>query len=137
MRVVLDTNILVSGSIYDGNESLALDEARHGNYSLYVSQHILDEFSRVMPRRFNWTMERLQFAISELLAFATLIDPPPLSSSPTGHPPDDLVLACVAAADADFLVTGDRRHLLPLRRFGSARIVTAAEFLEELETAEP
>ena len=50
--------------------------------------------------------------------------------------PDDLILDCVAAANADFLVTGDRRHLLPLHTYANARIVTATEFLEELERAD-
>ena len=119
--------------MYDGNESFALDKASNGQYSLYVSQHILDEFSRTMPRRFNWTTEFLEVTISEILEFATLIDPPLVATGVTSHAPDDRILDCVAAAEADFLVTGDRRHLLPLRAFGNARIVTAAEFLEALE----
>ena len=89
-----------------------------------------------MPRKFNWDSARVTRALSRLATIATLIDPPRISEPTTGYPPDDQVLACVAAAEADFLVTGDRRHLLPLRTFGNARIVTAAEFLEVQEASD-
>ena len=82
---------------------------------------------------FGWDADRVSQTALGIVSVSTLIDPPRLTESLTGHPPDDRILDCVAAAEADFLVTGDRRHLLPLRTFGNARIVTAAEFLEELE----
>ena len=136
MRVVLDTNIIVSGLAYAGNERPILDSARNRRYALVLSEFILHEARGVMPRKFNWDSARVTRALSRLATIATLIDPPRISEPTTGHPPDDQVLACVAAAEADFLVTGDRRHLLPLRTFGNARIVTAAEFLEELEASD-
>ncbi len=89
-----------------------------------------------MARRFHWTLDQISGSISKLLSVATLINPPPVATGVTGHVPDDLILDCVAAANADFLVTGDRQHLLPLRTYANARIVNAAEFLEELERAD-
>ena len=137
MRVVLDTNILVSDRIAHGNENRVLRLAAAGRFELYLSKVTLDEFASVMPRKFNWDLQaQVLQAITEFRQVATVIDPPSSGHALTGHPPDDRILDCVAAAEADFLVTGDRRHLLPLRTFGNARIVTAAEFLEELEASD-
>ena len=136
MRVVLDTNILVSDRIAHGNENRVLRLAAAGRFELYLSKVTLDEFASVMPRKFNWDQAQVLQAITEFRQVATVIDPPSSGHALTGHPPDDRILDCVAAAEADFLVTGDRRHLLPLRTFGNARIVTAAEFLEELEASD-
>lgn len=136
MRVVLDTNILVSASAYTGNEWRLLNQAFDGDFDLYVSPFIFGELRRVLARpNFEWSLERIDRTVRRIEGAAFFIDPSPLLSSPTGHAPDDRILACVAAANADLLVTGDRRHLPPLRSFANARIVTAAEFLEELERA--
>ena len=138
MRVVLDTNIIVSGLAYAGNERRVIELARSAKFELFLSTQILRELEGVMPRKFGWPSERVFRNINNLRSIATIIESPPPSSSEqiTNHAEDDQVLACVAAAEADFLVTGDRRHLLPLRTFGNARIVTAAEFLEELEASD-
>ena len=135
MRVVLDTNIIVSGLAYAGNERRVIELARGAQFELFLSTHILRELEGVMPRKFDWPSERVSRNINNLRSIATIIESPPPSSSEqiTNHAEDDRILDCVAAAEADFLVTGDRRHLLPLRAFGNARIVTAADFLEVLE----
>ena len=134
MRIVLDTNILVSDRIARGNENRVFRLAATGRFELYLSQITLDEFASVMPRKFDWDRAQVLQAITEFSQVATVLNPPNSGHTLTGHPPDDRILDCVAAAEADFLVTGDRRHLLPLRTFGNARIVTAAEFLDALES---
>ena len=53
-----------------------------------------------------------------------------------GHA-DNRILACVVEARADYLVTGDRRHLLPIGEYGGARIVRAPAFLSALDEAGP
>ena len=137
MRVVLDTNILVSGMARPlGNPSLILNAAMQGKFSLYLSNSILAEFARVVPRKFRWDSIRTARVVRRLSTTGILVKPPALAGSPTGHPPDDHILACAVAADADFLVTGDKRHLLPLGTFGRTRIITAAEFILELEQAD-
>ena len=64
---------------------------------------------------------------------ATVIEPGPPPDAIEGEHPDNRILACTAAAAADYLVTGDRRHLLPLGEHEGARIVNAPRFLEALE----
>ena len=54
MRVVLDTNVFVSGLNFPGNERLVLDLARRGRFELYLSDFILQEALDVLTREFGW-----------------------------------------------------------------------------------
>ncbi len=60
---------------------------------------------------------------------ATLVFPSERAGGATPDPGDEMVLECALAADAQFIVTGDKRHLLPLRRYREVEIVSPAEFL--------
>ena len=71
-------------------------------------------------------------ALEALQQTATVIEPrrPPAVIKP-GHA-DNRILACAVQASADYLVTGDRRHLLPLEEYRGTRIVNAPQFLTAL-----
>ncbi|MYJ79471.1 MAG: PIN domain-containing protein, partial [Caldilineaceae bacterium SB0670_bin_27] len=55
MRVVLDTNIFISGLNFSGNERLVLELARRGRFELYLSPFILQETVGVLTRKFGWS----------------------------------------------------------------------------------
>ena len=133
MRVVLDTNGIVSGLNFPGNERLVLDLALRGRFEWCASQFILDEVAGVLSRKFAWDPERSSQAVQVLLDAATLIDPPRLPDVIEGGHADNRVLECAAAATADCLVTGDRRHLLPFGQHGRTRILNAPRFLSALD----
>ena len=63
MRVVLDTNVIISALNFAGNERLALQLARRGLFQLYLSSYILEEVARVLWRKFDWEEEQLVHAI--------------------------------------------------------------------------
>ena len=58
MRVVLDTNVIVSGLNFPGNERIVLDLARRGRFELCLSPFILEEVSGVLGRKFGWSEGR-------------------------------------------------------------------------------
>ena len=133
MRVVLDTNVIVSGLNFPGNERIVLELALRGRFELCLSPFILEEVAGVLERKFDWDEERLSQALRALSEAATVIEPRRLPEVIKGGHPDNRVLECTAAASADYLVTGDRRHLLPLGEHEGARILNAPRFLLELE----
>lgn len=135
MRVVLDTNVIISGLNFPGNERMVLELALRGRFELFLSWFILGEVAGVLTRKFGWDQERAVRAIGALQNAATLVEPPRLEEIIGGGHADNRVLECVAAANADYLVTGDRRHLLPLGEFHGASIVNAPRFLSELSRA--
>ena len=132
MRVVLDTNVIVSGLNFPGNERLVLDLALRGRFELYLSPFILREVAGVLGRKFDWTEERSSQAIRALRDGATIIEPPRLPDVFEDDHADNRILECAVEASADYLVTGDRRHLLPLEEHNGARILNAPRFLSAL-----
>ena len=131
MRVVLDTNVIVSSLNFPGNERMALELVLRGRFELVLSWFILGEVSGVLTRKFGWDQERTIRAIGGLQKGATIVEPPRLAEVIEGGHADNRILEC-AAANAGYLVTGDRRHLLPLGDHRGARIVNAPRFLSML-----
>ena len=137
MRVVLDTNVIVSGLNFPGNERLVLELALRGRFELCLSNFILGEVAGVLERKFDWSEERSAQALSALRNAASIIDPqrrPDVLQ--VGHP-DNRILECAATANAQYLVTGDRKHLMPLEEHHGASILNAPRFLSALERTPP
>ena len=134
MRVVLDTNVIVSGLNFPGNERLVLELALRGRFELCLSPFILEEIVGVLVRKFDWAEERSAQAIRALGDAATVVEPSRLTEVIEGGHADNRILECAVEASADYLVTGDRRHLLPLGEHRSVRILNAPRFLSALES---
>ncbi len=133
MRVVLDTNVIVSGLNFPGNERLVLELAVRGRFELYLSTFILEEADGVLERKFGWDDERSSEALRALGNAATVIYPRRLPEVIGGGHADNRIMECAVEAFADYLVTGDRRHLLPLGEHRGTRILNAPRFLSALE----
>ncbi|MCZ0938336.1 MAG: putative toxin-antitoxin system toxin component, PIN family [Caldilineaceae bacterium] len=133
MRAVLDTNILISGLNFSGNERLVLELARRGRFELYLSTFILQETAGVLTRKFGWSEERSTQALQILQGAAVVVEPQRILSVIENHQADNQILACALEASADYLITGDRRHLLPLETYRNVRIINASQFLSLLE----
>ena len=132
MRVVLDTNVIVSGLNFPGNERLVLELALRGRFQLCLSPFILEEVAGVLGRKFDWAEERSAQAVRALGDAATIVEPRRVPEAIEGGHPDNRILECVVEVSADYLVTGDRRHLLPLEEHQGARILNAPRFLSFL-----
>ena len=132
MRVVLDTNVIVSGLNFPGNERMVLELALRGRFELFLSWFIPGEIAGVLTRKFGWDEERMAQAIRAIENAATIVEPPRLDEMIEGGQADNRILECAAAADADYLITGDRRHLLPIGEHRGTSIVNAPRFLSVL-----
>ena len=133
MRVVLDTNVIISGLNFPGNERLVLELALRGRFDLCLSPFILDEVAGVLTHKFGWSEERSSQAVRTLQEAAIIIEPqqrPPVIQDSQA---DNRVLECAAQAPADYLVTGDRRHLLPIGEHSGVKILNAPLFLSALD----
>ena len=106
MRVVLDTNVIVSGLNFPGNERLVLELALRGRFELCLSPFILGEVAEVLGRKFNWTEERSFQALRVLGDAATVVEPRRPPEVIVGAHADNRILECVVEASADCLVTG-------------------------------
>ena len=136
MRVVADTNIVVSGLLWRGNPRRVLDAARDGIIELFTSPTLLEELEDVLSRKkFATRLEAAAVTVSELVvgdaALATVIEAEAIEPVILADPDDDAVLACALVAQSEVITSGDN-HLLALKEHQEIRILTAAELLAEL-----
>lgn len=131
IRVVLDTNVLVSAMLSRrGNEAHVLRLAHLGIFQICISQPILEEYRSVLYRP-EFRQSRLD--LEELLAFLrgeSFLVVPEFELSASIHRDDNRFMECAETANADFLVTGNKRHFPP--SWKSTKIVNARELLLEI-----
>lgn len=137
MKLVLDTNILVSAVINpNGNPRNLFDRWLNGELELATSLFQLDELARVLtyPRLQRYLRHNeAELLLARLREAATVVDDlPEINLSP--GPDDNFILATAIAAEANALVTGDKRDLLSLEKVREVRIVTVAECIRQLES---
>jgi putative PIN family toxin of toxin-antitoxin system len=130
LRVVLDTNVLVSGLAYpQSNPGRILGAWRQGGLDLVLSRYILDELVRVLPRlpRITLTPAEMRDLADSFLFKAEIVEPSEEREERLRDENDQMILGTLRAAGADYLITGDK-DLLALGEFYP--IVTPAAFWE-------
>lgn len=134
MKVVPDTNTVVSGLLWQGAPHDILVLARTGEITLYTSPALLAELRDVLKRpKFAARLKKVETTAKKLslefAALAKLTHPNPIEPVILADPDDDIVLACALAADAQIITSGDS-HLLQLKTYRGISILTAREFLD-------
>jgi putative PIN family toxin of toxin-antitoxin system len=127
--VVFDTNVLLSGVGWKGRPFKCLELARSGEVEAITCLEILSELAEKLTSKLSFATEQANDTILDLLGFLKLVSIDGTLKAVDADPDDDKVLECALAGSATFVVTGDRRHLLPLRSFHGISLVTPAEFV--------
>jgi putative PIN family toxin of toxin-antitoxin system len=133
MRLVLDTNILLSAFLWTGRPAKLFDSIDGKHILLFTSAPLVAELADVLSRpKFARKIAATPFSIGYFLklynesSIAVLPDPVPRLAP---DPDDDVVIGTALAAKADFIVTGDRT-LRSVAQFQGIRIVSVAEALQ-------
>jgi putative PIN family toxin of toxin-antitoxin system len=131
MRVVLDTNVLVSALIIQtGNPAAIYGAWQEGRFTLLTCAEHLDEVRATLRK--PALAERIKpykagALVNEMKNLAEIVEGlPSVRRSP--DPSDDFLLALCEAGRADYLVTGDKSGLLALEQHEGTRIVAASAF---------
>jgi putative PIN family toxin of toxin-antitoxin system len=130
VRVVLDTNVLVSGLAYPRSVPGCIVNAwQQGGLDVVLSRYILDEMVRVLPRlrRITLTPAEIRDLADSFLFLAEIVEPDTELDEELRDQADQQVLGTLRAAQADYLITGDK-DLLALA--GKYPVVTPAAFWE-------
>jgi putative PIN family toxin of toxin-antitoxin system len=131
MRIVCDTNVLVSALIFGGNPRTVLELVSARQVEGFSSAALLREFEEVLLRpKFELSPEQVA-AMVELVrdTFRSVAPSTGIRAVPA-DPDDDAVVATALAAGADLIVSGDG-HLLDLGQFGGVRILSSAQLVAE------
>ncbi|MBI3246295.1 MAG: putative toxin-antitoxin system toxin component, PIN family [Deltaproteobacteria bacterium] len=134
MRIVLDTNVLISALAFPNSKpDRILSCVRRGEIELCTSTFILAELERILREKFGFSARETTVRVRLIRALARLVEPTERVSVVTAKDDDNRIVECALAAQADYLVTGDKKHLLPLKTYLSIEIVSPAQFLDLLE----
>ncbi len=129
MKVVLDTNVLVSGVFFSGPAYEILNAWRHGKITLVVSPEILDEYKRVGDELAgNFAGVDIDPWLELLMVKAELIDASALPENVCSDPDDDKFLACALASRTKVISSGDK-HLLNVSGFRGITVLKPADFI--------
>ncbi|HZZ15617.1 MAG TPA: putative toxin-antitoxin system toxin component, PIN family [Candidatus Sulfotelmatobacter sp.] len=129
MRIVMDTNVIVSALVFGGVPRQGLELADSGRCEFFYSPPIQDEVRRVLEEKFGWSGAKMDEVLPKLWKIGTPIVPHHRVEAVRDDPDDNRILECALSAQAKFVVSGDR-HLLRLRSYMSVSIVSPREFLE-------
>ena len=128
LRVVLDTDVLVSGLAYpESVPGRILEAGQNGGLSLVLSRYILDEMVRVLPRlaRIKLSRAEIRDLADSFMLLAEIVEPSSKVEKALRDRADLPVLQTLQASKADYLITGDKDLLALADRYS---IVTPAEF---------
>ncbi len=131
--VVYDTNVLISGMIWGGVPYDCIALAQQNKVEAVTCTEILDEFSEKLTTKFNASSSRTAVIIAELLSFHRSVRITNHLKSVTADPDDDKVIECAVVGGATHVVTGDKKHLLPLGSYQGILIVKAADILKQFQ----
>jgi len=130
MKIVSDTNIIISGIFWDGNESEIIKRCVVGELTNFVSPDTLIELERVLSYpKFDLTPKEIEDQMKNVLSFSSVVNPKIHVSVVEKDPSDNIFLDCALAAGADFIISGDE-HLLEIREYEGIEILNALTFIK-------
>jgi len=128
VKVAVDTNVLVSATLFGGNPEKILDLVREGKIELIISEAVLEEFKEVLKRKFGFSLDMAELTVSDIKEISSLVTPTQKVDVVKGKKADNRILECGIAGKVKYIVSGDK-HLLTLREYKSIKILSPAEFL--------
>jgi putative PIN family toxin of toxin-antitoxin system len=128
-RVVIDTNVIVSGLAFKGQPREVLDLAWKGEIEVYISPFILRELTGTLKKDFGWSNEQIKDTIQRIKAKTNSIRPKIKVSVVKEKEDDNRILECAIEGNAQYLISGDKKHLLLLKQYQGIKILSPARFL--------
>ncbi|MFN9792798.1 MAG: putative toxin-antitoxin system toxin component, PIN family [Pseudomonadota bacterium] len=138
MRIVLDTNVVLSALLWRGTpHHLLATIGQRSSIQLYSSTALLEELADVLTRpsatkRLALIGRSAREVLADYVEAIELVEPASVPRVVLGDVDDDQVIAASVAARADLIVSGDRKHLLPLGSHQGIDIVDAAEAVRRI-----
>jgi putative PIN family toxin of toxin-antitoxin system len=135
VKVVADTNTIISGMLWHGAPHTLLEIAYRNEIKLLTCSALLQELTEVLQRdKFIPYLSRARMIVRELVEgyslMAQVIELGKIEPVIAADPDDDVVLACAVTGRAKIIISGDN-HLLSLEQYQQIQIMTASEFLSK------
>jgi len=129
-KVVIDTNVFISGLNFVGKPSEVLELFIKGEIEVYISPFILKELERILREKFDWNEITIKKVLNKIKQKAIIVRPKTKISIIETKKDDNRILECALEGKVKYLISGDERHLLPLKNFRGIKILPPSEFLK-------
>lgn len=131
MKVILDTNVFISGVFFTGPPFRILEAWRDGKIKLVISSEILEEYKRVgKDLAEQFPVVDLKPILQMIVNKAEMFQTKKLSKQVCDDPHDDKFLACALASKTKTIISGDK-HLLKVSGFGGIQVLTPRVFVDK------
>ena len=130
VRVVADTNVLISALLFGGLPEQILLAGLRGDIQLLTSIPLLEELENVLMRKFRFDPKFAKDScdfIRDVAERVEVISHLNVIKNPEG---DNRLLECAVDGKADFVVSGDTKHILPLREYEGIKILSPSDFVK-------
>lgn len=132
IKVCLDSNIFISALLFDGKPEEILFMASSRKVIIIISPSIIEEVKKNLVTKFHRPENEVKRLVRAIISISQLVVPK-RKFKIVEYLPDNKILETAVEGQVDYIVTGDRKHLLPLKEFKRIPIITPAQFLEEIE----
>jgi len=129
LKVVVDTNVIISALNFGGKPSEIVDLARSRQITNITSQFILDEVEGVLIGKFSWEAVMARKAQEAIKAFSEMVTPQERISAISNCEADNRIIECALKGNARFIISGDH-HLTDLGEYQGIKIYGPSTFLE-------
>jgi len=133
VKVVLDTNVYISAILFGRKPEEIRKLSQKGKIELLVSEAIIAEVAGVLRKKFDWESWQISQVIDEIREIAILVIPHQTLSVIKEDKDDNRILECAVEGKAYYIISGDKRHLLPLKEYQGIKILSPAEFLRKMK----
>jgi putative PIN family toxin of toxin-antitoxin system len=130
VRVVLDTNVIISALLFGGTPRELLTSLIRAEFEIVTSPFLLDELERLLQRKFSFSRQAARELRREVWSLADEVEPPHVPRV-CSDPDDDHVVAAAVEGEAGYIVTGDEA-LLEIDSHLGIEILRPAEFASRL-----
>lgn len=127
IKVVLDTNILLSSTLWNNSEAQKLlFKLIRKNVQIYSSVEILSEYQEVLKRDFDYSDKEISYIMEKIFTFTTLIKPKKRIDVVKDDPDDNKIIECAIESSSKNIITYDK-HLLNIGEYEGIKIIKPKE----------
>jgi len=128
MNIVLDTNALLSATLWTNSEAQKLlFHLMNINANLYISMPIILEYQKILQRDFKFTEQEISEATTKVLTVFQMVTPKEKIDIVKNDATDNKIIECAICANAQYIITYDK-HLLNIKKFRNTQIIQPKEF---------
>ncbi|OFZ37384.1 MAG: putative toxin-antitoxin system toxin component, PIN family [Bdellovibrionales bacterium RIFOXYD12_FULL_39_22] len=135
IRAVIDTNVIISALLFGGLPEKVLSLVISKKIELILSPSIRDEIERVLlDPKFSLSTKEVSILLSAIDKVATFVLPSEKITLIKRKDSDNRILEAAVCGNANYIVTGDKQDLLPLKKYLNILIISPKQFLEACQT---